>query len=219
MLVCNSQTLLYICQLQCQAFVTCGFFLYTKNKKRKGKIELAILTEEKIFSVAEAMIMEKGVKKITLSDIAKALGVTHAAFYKHYKNKEDLLQQLALKWLNATSKDLLEWIAPENMDGESALHDWLWFLANTKKNLYHNDQRMFFLYTSYLEGTQVLINNHLKQLAEKAEVISGRRGEGQAIMTAFVYFHNPYFADRWDHDDYQELFEKVWHLICIESNN
>ncbi|WP_100486657.1 TetR/AcrR family transcriptional regulator [Sporolactobacillus pectinivorans] len=174
---------------------------------------MAILTEEKIFNVAEAMVMEKGVKKTKLSDIAKALGVTHAAFYKHYKNKEDLLQQLALKWLNTTSKNLLEWTVPANMDGESALHDWLWQLANTKKELYHNDKRMFYLYTDYLEGTQTLINSHLKQLAEKAEAISGRKGEGQAIMTAFVYFHNPYFAERWDHDDYQELFESVWQLI------
>lgn len=183
------------------------------NRAKKRKIKLAILTEEKIFNVAEAMIMEKGVKQTKLSDIAKALGVTHAAFYKHYKNKEDLLQQLALKWLNTTSKDLLEWEVPANMDGESALHDWLWQLANTKKELYHNDNRMFYLYTDYLEGTQTLIKSHLKQLAEKAEAISGRKGEGQAIMTAFVYFHNPYFAERWDHDDYQELFESVWQLI------
>ncbi|WP_141434269.1 TetR/AcrR family transcriptional regulator [Bacillus sp. 03113] len=180
---------------------------------------MAILTEEKIFNVAEAMIMEKGVKKITLSEIAKALGVTHAAFYKHYKNKEDLLQQLALRWLNTTSEDLLVWEAPTNLDGESALHDWLWLLSNTKKNLHHNDKRMFLLYTDYLEGTQTLVNSHLKQLAEKIEAISGRKGEGQAILTAFVYFHNPYFADRWDQDNYQELFEKVWHLICKDSTN
>lgn len=163
--------------------------------------------------------MEKGVKKTKLSDIAKTLGVTHAAFYKHYKNKEDLLQRLALKWLDTTSKDLLEWKAPANIDGESALHDWLWQLANTKKDLYHNDKRMFYLYTDYLEGTQTLINSHLQQLAEKAEAISGRRGEGQAIMTVFVYFHNPYFAERWDQENYQELFEKVWYLIDSENNN
>lgn len=63
---------------------------------------MAILTKEKIFSVAEDIIMRKGVQKTTLSDIAKELGVTHAAFYKHYKNKEDLMQQLALSWLKVT---------------------------------------------------------------------------------------------------------------------
>ena len=87
---------------------------------------MAILTKEKIFSVTEEIIMRKGVQKTTLSDIAKQLGVTHAAFYKHYKNKEDLLQQLALRWLETTSKELLEWEAPKGVSSAVALHDWLW---------------------------------------------------------------------------------------------
>ena len=38
---------------------------------------MAILSEEKIFSTAEAIILSKGINKTTLSDIAKMLGVTH----------------------------------------------------------------------------------------------------------------------------------------------
>ncbi|WP_144528496.1 TetR/AcrR family transcriptional regulator [Peribacillus simplex] len=174
---------------------------------------MAILTKEKIFSVTEEIIMRKGVQKTTLSDIAKELGVTHAAFYKHYKNKEDLLQQLALRWLKITSKELLEWEAPKDVSSAVALHDWLWLLATTKKKLYHDDKRMFRLYTDYLEGTQILVKDHLKLLAQKAESISGLKESGSAIITAFVYFHNPYFADRWDNEFYKETFEDVWKLI------
>ncbi|QUG41878.1 TetR/AcrR family transcriptional regulator [Psychrobacillus sp. INOP01] len=175
---------------------------------------MAILTEEKIFSVTEEIIMRKGVQKTTLSDIAKELGVTHAAFYKHYKNKEDLLQQLALKWLETTSKELLEWKAPNGVSSAVALHNWLWLLATTKKKLYHDDKHMFRLYTDYLERTQILVKDHLKQLAKKAESISGLKKSGHAIITAFVYFHNPYFADRWDNEFYKETFEDVWKLIA-----
>src|SRR4051794_33849889 len=107
---------------------------------------MAILNKERIFSVTEEIIMKKGVQKTTLSDIAKELGVTHAAFYKYYKNKEDLLQQLALRWLEITSKALLEWESPIGVSTTVALHDWLWLLANTKKKLYHHDRRMFRLY-------------------------------------------------------------------------
>ncbi len=174
---------------------------------------MAILTKEKIFSVTEEIIIRNGVEKTTLSDIAKELGVTHAAFYKHYKNKEDLLQQLALRWLKNTSKELLEWEAPKDVSPAVALHDWLWLLATTKKRLYHNDRRMFRLYTDYIEHTQILVNDHLKQLAHKAEAISGLKKSGTAILTAFVYFHNPYFADRWDNELYEEIFEEVWKLI------
>ncbi|MEH7096924.1 TetR/AcrR family transcriptional regulator [Neobacillus vireti] len=174
---------------------------------------MAILNKERILSVTEEIIIKKGVQKTTLSDIAKELGVTHAAFYKHYKNKEDLLQQLALRWLETTSKELLEWVTPKGISNKDALHDWLWLLATTKKKLYHNDRRMFRLYTDYLERTQVLVVEHLKQLAQKAESISGLNQLGPAIITAFVYFHNPYFADRWDSEFYEEMFEDVWRLV------
>ena len=73
---------------------------------------------------------------------------------------------------------------------------------------------MFRLYTDYLERTQILVNDHLKQLAQKVESISGLKKSGQAIITAFVYFHNPYFADRWDNDCYKEMFEELWALIA-----
>lgn len=175
---------------------------------------MAILNKEKIFSVTEEIIMRKGVEKTTLSDIAKELGVTHAAFYKHYKNKEDLLQQLALRWLETTSKELLEWEVGNGLSSAVALHDWLWLLATTKKKLYHDDRRMFRLYTDYLERTQILVKDHLKQLAEKAESISGLKQSGNAIITAFVYFHNPYFADRWDNEFHEEIFEDVWRLVA-----
>jgi len=175
---------------------------------------MAILNKEKIFSVTEEIIMRKGVEKTTLSDIAKELGVTHAAFYKHYKNKEDLLQQLALRWLETTSKELLEWESPKCVSSADALHDWLWLLATTKKKLYHDDRRMFRLYTDYLERTQILVKEHLQQLAHKAESISGVKQSGNAIITAFVYFHNPYFADRWDNEFYKEMFEDVWRLVA-----
>ena len=175
---------------------------------------MAILNKERIFSVTEEIIMRKGVQKTTLTDIAKELGVSHAAFYKHYKNKEDLLQQLALRWLETTSKELLNWKPPIGMSTTVALHDWLWLLATTKKKLYHDDRRMFRLYTDYLEHTQILVEEHLKQLAQKAETISGLKQLGPAFITAFVYFHNPYFADRWDNEFYEEMFEDVWKLVA-----
>ena len=174
---------------------------------------MANLTEEKIFSAAEAIILNKGTNKITLTDIAKSLGVTHAAIYKHYKNKEDLLQKLALKWLDTNFKSIFEWSPQKDSNAKTALHDWLWLLTNIKKELYHNDEKMFRLYTEYIETNDRLVKNHLRHLAEKVEEISGWENQGMAVITAFTYFHNPYFADRWDDENLQELFEQVWSIV------
>lgn len=60
---------------------------------------MARLSQEIILNMAEKIIYEKGMEKTTLYDIAGNLNVTHAALYKHYRNKEDLFQKLALRWL------------------------------------------------------------------------------------------------------------------------
>ncbi len=182
-------------------------------------MNMAILSEDKIFSTAEAIILSKGINKTTLLDIAKRLGVTHAALYKHFKNKEDLLQKLALKWLENTSRPLLEWSPKEHVDAETALHDWLWLLNHTKRDLYNNHQKMFLLYTNYIETNSSLVSNHLNHLAKKVEEISGWENQGMAVMTAFTYFHNPYFAERWSNSDHQALFEQVWSVICKAQSN
>ncbi|WP_335574734.1 hypothetical protein [Neobacillus vireti] len=59
----------------------------------------------------------------------------------------------------------------------------------------------------------------MQQLAHKAESISGVKQSGNAIITAFVYFHNPYFADRWDNEFYKEMFEDVWRLVANKLPN
>ncbi|ECL8005622.1 TetR/AcrR family transcriptional regulator [Listeria innocua] len=174
---------------------------------------MARLSQEIILDMAEQIIYEKGMEKTTLYDIAGNLNVTHAALYKHYRNKEDLFQKLALRWLEETSREIFAWTKENDASPDDALHDWLWLLADTKKKLYKTDRKMFLLYTDYIEQKEELVKNHIEHLAQKAEKISGRVNQGDAIITAFIYFHNPYFASRWEKAGYAELFERVWQIV------
>ncbi len=166
-----------------------------------------------ILDMTEKVIYDKGMEKTTLYDVAKKLQVTRPALYKHYRNKEDLFQKLALRWLERTSKKLFAWKLHPGSSRKEQLHEWLWLLATTKKKLYEEDRRMFLLYTDYIEHDNHLVRIHLHELAKKAEEISGWENQGEAIIMAFIYFHNPYFADRWEQANYQRLFEEVWKLI------
>lgn len=177
---------------------------------------MAKLTQEKILNMTEQIIAEKGLEKTTLYDIAQNLGVTHAALYKHYRNKDELLQTLALRWLTETSANLLAWQPSSKLTTTSAiLHDWLWLLATTKKHLYNNNPRMFVLYTDYIEKNSDLVADHLNHLANKIDSLSDRPNQGEALLTLFVYFHNPYFAPRWNKDNYTSLFESAWQLVTL----
>ncbi|MBC2268089.1 TetR/AcrR family transcriptional regulator [Listeria sp. FSL L7-0083] len=174
---------------------------------------MARLSQEIILDMAEQIIYEKGMEKTTLYDIAGNLNVTHAALYKHYRNKEDLFQKLALRWLEETSREIFAWAPNAEQTLDDALHDWLWLLADTKKKLYKTDRKMFLLYTDYIEQKEELVKNHVAHLVQKAEEVSGRVNQGDAIITAFIYFHNPYFASRWEQAGYAELFERVWQVV------
>ena len=169
------------------------------------------LDQEKILISAENIIRQKGLEKTTMTDIAKSLGVTHAALYKHYKNKNELLEQLALNWLHDTSKQLFNF-TPKTSDPKKNLYDFLWLLTSSKKKHYQEDPQMFTLYTNYIENNPSLVKKHLKDLSMKINELTGENN-GTAILTAFSYFHNPYFASRWNNDNHKELFNQVFSLI------
>src|SRR5580704_12347314 len=48
---------------------------------------------ERILDVATRLFRERGIDGIGVSDLMKAAGLTHGAFYGHFKSKEDLVAQ------------------------------------------------------------------------------------------------------------------------------
>jgi AcrR family transcriptional regulator len=171
------------------------------------------LTKEIILNTAEELILNNGFEQTSLTDIAKKLSVTHAALYKYYRNKDDVFENLALRWLEESMKDIFEW---QPKDSPNALHDWLWSMTNIKKELYHSNPKMFMLYTQFIEKNERLVSNHIEKLAKKSEQIDANKN-GLAVITAFTFFHNPYFADRWDRPSYKSEFENLWILMAQSS--
>ncbi|CCV64394.1 TetR family transcriptional regulator [Alteracholeplasma palmae J233] len=167
------------------------------------------LSKELILDVTESLIIKQGFETTTLSSVSKMLNVSHAAIYKYYSNKEDVFENLALRWISRMFDHLFTW-QPNN--SESPLHDWLWLLATTKKDLYLENPYMFNLYNEYIEKNSHLIKSHLESLYTKSESLDGKKN-GYAVVNAFAIFHNPNFCDTWSRLSYQEDFEKIWELI------
>lgn len=64
-----------------------------KPKKKKNHGDLA----NALIEIAVEHIAENKTTKFALRDLAHKLGVSHAAAYKHYKNKNALLEAMALR--------------------------------------------------------------------------------------------------------------------------
>lgn len=152
---------------------------------------MARLSQEIILNMAEKIIYEKGMEKTTLYDIASNLNVTHAALYKHYRNKEDLFQKLALRWLEETSREIFAWTQDAGQTPDDALHDSALALGHTKKKRYKTDRKMFLLYTDYIEQNEELVKNHVAHLAQKARKLAVERTKETRLLRRSLIFIIP----------------------------
>src|ERR1700756_2945895 len=64
------------------------------------------LTRDRILSTAEDVIRRFGPAKATVVDVARALGVSHAAVYRHVATKAELRDLVVGRWLEATMPQL-----------------------------------------------------------------------------------------------------------------
>lgn len=62
--------------------------------------QMAKITQELIIETAETLIERTEKSEVTLSQIADELNITHAALYKHFKNKQELWAAVAKGWFN-----------------------------------------------------------------------------------------------------------------------
>src|SRR5271170_7142496 len=60
------------------------------------------LTRDLIVATAEDVVRRFGPTKATVVDVARALGVSHAAVYRHVATKAELRQLVVGRWVEAT---------------------------------------------------------------------------------------------------------------------
>lgn len=59
-------------------------------------------TRQQIIAATDALISEKGLSATSVSAVARALGMSHANVYRHFKSRDDLLIAVAETWMAET---------------------------------------------------------------------------------------------------------------------
>ncbi|CUR63637.1 Transcriptional regulator, TetR family [Leuconostoc inhae] len=180
-----------------------------KNEKER-------INRQKIVETAEVLISKYSRSDITLSEIATELGVTHAAIYKHFKNKQDLWEAVSKKWFNETVVSKID-VGNENNSKIEKLHNLLWSFVEAKRDAYNYDEMMFTLNTQYVECNPYALREILIIVYQKINVIMDWSAQGFAnselILSAFTVFTLPSFKDTWNDPDFKKKFENMWKLI------
>ena len=77
-------------------------------------------TKNKILEVSLALFSQKGFEGVSVREIAKEVGVRESALYKHYKNKEDILDKIVEEMILLIHKTYEQQRVPESVKIEVA---------------------------------------------------------------------------------------------------
>ncbi|WP_125591319.1 TetR/AcrR family transcriptional regulator [Companilactobacillus jidongensis] len=172
-------------------------------------------TRDKILNTAEKLIMDTGNSEVTLDQIASELGLSHAAIYKHFRNKQALWEAVASVWFN---REIINKIKiSSSISQKEQLHDWLWAFVNAKKTAFNTDSKMFALNTEYIDNNPSALHNVLISAYKEIDSIMNYQDftfeKSEMILAVFSIFTLPNFKDTWNEPDYNKRFEVLWNLI------
>ncbi|CAJ1182969.1 TetR/AcrR family transcriptional regulator [Companilactobacillus nantensis] len=176
---------------------------------------MAQKTRDKIITTAEKLIMQTGNSDVTLDQIAAELGLSHAALYKHFRNKQALWVAVATTWFN---REIIKQIHVSNgTSSEEQLHEWLWDFVNAKKKTFNTNPQMFNLNTEYIDNNPAALHKVLigayQQINEIMDYPADDYEKAEIILAAFSIFTLPNFKETWNDEKYDERFEMLWNLI------
>jgi AcrR family transcriptional regulator len=182
------------------------------------------LTRERILAAAEDVIRRFGPAKATVVDVARALGVSHAAVYRHIATKAEL-RDLVVGRCAETMMPALRAIAATPGPTPVRLRQLFDALIAAKRRWVAQDPELFTAYRVLAADAQSVAGAHVDEIVELAATIISagvedgtfRRVEAgptaRAVLLATYRFHHPAHAGDWTDPGIDAAFDNVWHLL------
>jgi AcrR family transcriptional regulator len=182
------------------------------------------LTRDRILATAEDVIRRFGPAKATVADVARALGVSHAAVYRHVATKAELRDLVVGKWVEATMPPLRA-IAARPGPAPQRLRQLFDGLIAIKRRRAADDPELFATYRTLAVDAQSVVATHLDELIGLAAAVirSGVNegtfrtvdpvAAGRAVLFATSRFHHPLHAADWGDPAIDEAYDEVWQLL------
>lgn len=182
------------------------------------------LTRDRILATAEDVIRRFGPAKATVVDVARALGVSHAAVYRHVATKAELRDLVVGRWIETTMPPLRV-IAAESGPAPERLRRLFDTLMAIKHRRAAEDPELFTAFRTLAADIQSVAKPHVEELIALAATIiragmddgTFRPGDpvaaGRAVLFATSRFHHPAHAHEWSDPGLGAAFNDVWRLL------
>jgi AcrR family transcriptional regulator len=184
------------------------------------------LSRERILAAAEEVIRRFGPEKATVVDVARVLGVSHAAVYRHVATKAELRQLVVGGWVE-TIMPPLRIIAAGRGPAPKRLRQLFDALIAVKRRRAAEDPELFAAYRTLAADAPAVITAHVDELVGMAAMVirSGVKegtlrpidplAAGRAVLVATSRFHHPAHAAEWADAAMDEAFDNVWRLLML----
>jgi AcrR family transcriptional regulator len=184
----------------------------------------APLTRDRILAAAEDVIRRHGPAKATVLDVARALGVSHTAVYKHVATKAELRDLVVGRWVEATMPPLRAIVAQPGSAPER-LRKLIDALIAVKRRRASEDSELFTAYRTLAADAKSVVAAHIDEMIGLvAKIIASGVEEGtfrtvdpmamgRAVLVATSKFHHPAHAAEWGDPVINSAYEDVWQLL------
>src|SRR4051794_26725468 len=138
----------------------------------------APLTRDRVLAAAEDVIRRFGPSKATVVDVARALGVSHTAVYKHVATKAQLRDLVVGRWVEATMPPLRAIVAQAG-PAPLKLRKLIDALIAVKRRRAAEDPELFAAYMTLAADAKPVVAAHVAEMvALAAQVIASGVKEG-----------------------------------------
>ena len=176
---------------------------------------------EKAIEATLAKMRAVGFEKVRLTEIAKELGVSHAALYSHFKDKSDLLDAVSEKWLLELDEKLESICRSKRKDSCERIHAWATTVHRAKVEKVRCDPELYRAFDMAAEQIKPFVKRHVENLhrqllglVKEAAAKKGLQDADPAAMTqiicaAMVAFHHPRMVSLFIAEKRENLLRQV----------
>ncbi|MFI5843017.1 TetR/AcrR family transcriptional regulator [Catenuloplanes sp. NPDC051500] len=170
----------------------------------------AALDAEAIMIATEDVLRKHGPAKATVVDVARVLGVSHAAVYRHFPSKAALREAVARRWLNRNLGDLAGVASSPARPAPERLRTWITLLFHRKREGAVTEPDLFATVGVLAKENSIVITEHIETLYRQLETIiedgivagdfafpGGAPAAARAVFDATQAFHAPQYAAQW----------------------
>jgi AcrR family transcriptional regulator len=162
-----------------------------------------------ILAATEEVLRRHGPAKATVVDVARALGVSHTAVYKHFPSKQALREAVTRRWLGQDRDALAVIAADTELPAPQRLRAWLAAVLAAKKAKTRDEPELFAAYRILATEHRSLPADHVADLLGQLRAIvadgiadatfagTDPAAAAHAIFDATTRFHDPAHAPEW----------------------